>query len=110
MAWMPKSSTCWRGLSRSQGHEAGEQALFDVVEGALEIGIRYLSAYAFSTENWTRPEEEVAYLAVVHDLKTRVDQINGAGFASQYGPAGQPPRRRAICSSHPLRNRRSSDR
>lgn len=35
-------------------------------------------------------EEEVAYLAVVHDLKTRVDQINGAGFASQYGPAGQP--------------------
>ena len=51
-----------RGLSRSKGHEAGEQALFDVVEGALEIGIRYLSAYAFSTENWTRPEDEVEFL------------------------------------------------
>ena len=51
-----------RGLSRSQGHEAGERALFDVVEGALEIGIRYLSAYAFSTENWTRPEDEVEFL------------------------------------------------
>ena len=51
-----------RGLSRSQGHEAGERALYDVVEGALEIGIRYLSAYAFSTENWTRPEEEIDFL------------------------------------------------
>ncbi len=55
-------------------------------------------------------EEEVAYLAVVHDLKTRVDQINGAGFASQYGPAGQPidpaeepsSRREAARAAHPL--------
>ena len=51
-----------RGLTRSQGHEAGERALFDVVEGALEIGIRFLSVYAFSTENWTRPKEEVDFL------------------------------------------------
>lgn len=56
-------------------------------------------------------EEEVAYLAVVHDLKTRVDQINGAGFASQYGPAGHPlddtaqeptSRREAARAAHPL--------
>ena len=51
-----------RSLPRSKGHEAGERALYDVVEGALEIGIRYFSAYAFSTENWTRPEEEVDFL------------------------------------------------
>jgi undecaprenyl diphosphate synthase len=51
-----------RGLERTQGHEAGERALFDVVEGALEAGIRYLSVYAFSTENWSRPPSEVEFL------------------------------------------------
>ena len=51
-----------RGLDRSLGHEAGERALFDVVEGALEAGLRYLSVYAFSTENWARPPSEVAFL------------------------------------------------
>ena len=51
-----------RGLERSKGHEAGERALFDVVEGALELGIRYLSVFAFSTENWGRPNEEVSFL------------------------------------------------
>ena len=67
-----------RGLARSKGHEAGEQALFDVVEGALEIGIRYLSAYAFSTENWTRPEEEVEFLMNFNRklLRQRRDDMN----------------------------------
>ena len=51
-----------RGLDRNKGHEAGEKALFDVVEGALEIGIRYMTVYAFSTENWNRPAEEVKFL------------------------------------------------
>jgi len=51
-----------RGLDRSAGHEAGEQALFDVVEGALEAGLGYLSVYAFSTENWARPQSEVEFL------------------------------------------------
>jgi trans,polycis-polyprenyl diphosphate synthase len=51
-----------RGLERTRGHEAGERALFDVVEGALEAGIRYLSVFAFSTENWNRPSEEVDFL------------------------------------------------
>ena len=67
-----------RGLSRSQGHEAGERALFDVVEGALEIGIRYLSAYAFSTENWSRPEDEVEFLMNFNRklLRQRRDDMN----------------------------------
>ena len=51
-----------RGLPRTKGHEQGERALFDVVEGALEAGIRWLSVYAFSTENWTRPPDEVEFL------------------------------------------------
>ena len=51
-----------RGLKRTQGHEAGEEALFEAVEGALELGIRYLTVYAFSTENWRRPLDEVRFL------------------------------------------------
>jgi undecaprenyl diphosphate synthase len=51
-----------RGLRRTEGHEAGERALFDVVEGALDVGIRYLTVYAFSTENWSRPKSEVRFL------------------------------------------------
>src|SRR5262245_60151132 len=51
-----------RGLPRTAGHEAGEAALFDVIEGAIEIGVKYLSAYAFSTENWRRSQDEVRFL------------------------------------------------
>lgn len=51
-----------RGLKRTQGHEAGEEALFDTVEGALELGIPWMTTYVFSTENWKRPLEEVRFL------------------------------------------------
>ncbi len=51
-----------RGLPRTAGHEAGEAALLDVIEGAIELGIPWLSAYAFSTENWRRSPEEVRFL------------------------------------------------
>ena len=51
-----------RGLPRNAGHEAGEAAMFDTVEGALELGVRDLTVYAFSTENWRRPIEEVRFL------------------------------------------------
>ena len=51
-----------RGLPRNAGHEQGETALFDTVEGALELGLRYLTVYAFSTENWKRPPSEVKFL------------------------------------------------
>ena len=51
-----------RGLKRTEGHAAGEEALFDAVEGALELGVKWLTVYAFSTENWRRPLDEVRYL------------------------------------------------
>jgi undecaprenyl diphosphate synthase len=51
-----------RGLKRTEGHAAGEEALFDAVEGALELGTKWLTVYAFSTENWRRPIDEVRYL------------------------------------------------
>lgn len=51
-----------RGLPRTEGHKAGEQALLEVVSGALEIGVEAVSAFAFSTENWQRDPEEVRFL------------------------------------------------
>ncbi|KUL21282.1 polyprenyl diphosphate synthase, partial [Streptomyces regalis] len=48
-----------RGLPRSDGHRAGADALIDVVHGALEIGLKHLTVYAFSTENWKRPADEL---------------------------------------------------
>jgi len=51
-----------RGLPRTEGHRAAEEALIDAVEGGLDLGIEWLSVYAFSTENWRRPAEEVRFL------------------------------------------------
>jgi undecaprenyl diphosphate synthase len=51
-----------RGLKRTDGHAAGEEALFDAVEGALEVGLQWFTVYAFSTENWSRPVDEVRFL------------------------------------------------
>lgn len=51
-----------KGLPRTEGHKAGEAALFDTIEGALELGISWFTVYAFSTENWQRPQEEVEYI------------------------------------------------
>ena len=51
-----------RGLPRTAGHEAGEHSLVDCVHGALELGIKHMSVYAFSTENWRRSPDEVRFL------------------------------------------------
>lgn len=51
-----------RGLTRTEGHRAGEQALLEVVAGAIEAGVTHITAYAFSTENWKRSAEEVRFL------------------------------------------------
>lgn len=51
-----------RGLPRTEGHGAGEDALWDTIQGAVEVGVRWLTVYAFSTENWSRPPSEVLYL------------------------------------------------
>jgi undecaprenyl diphosphate synthase len=51
-----------RGLPRTAGHRAGVESLKAVVEGCGKLGVRYLTVYAFSTENWKRPQEEVNVL------------------------------------------------
>ena len=81
-----------RGLHRNAGHTQGEAALFDVVQGALELGVRYVSAYAFSTENWKRSPDEVRWLMgfnreVIH---RRRDQFVKMGVRVRW--AGRQPR------------------
>jgi len=51
-----------RGLHRTEGHKMGEAVLIDITCGAIELGIKHLSVYAFSTENWRRSPEEVRFL------------------------------------------------
>lgn len=81
-----------RGLKRTEGHARGEDALFDVIEGAIEMGIPYLSAYAFSTENWKRSPDEVRWLMgfnrdVIH---RRRDQLDAMGVRIRW--AGRHPK------------------
>ncbi len=74
------------GLPRTHGHAAGEQALFDVVEGALEVGVRWLTVYAFSTENWRRPADEVRFLMNFNRdlLRRRRDELNERGVRVRF--------------------------
>lgn len=51
-----------RGLPRSAGHSAGAESLKKIITEANNIGIKYITVYAFSTENWKRPQAEVDYL------------------------------------------------
>jgi undecaprenyl diphosphate synthase len=67
-----------RGLKRTEGHAAGERALFDTVEGALDIRLEWMTVYAFSTENWRRPVDEVRYLMNFNEnlLLRRRDELH----------------------------------
>ncbi len=81
-----------RGLPRTAGHEAGEKALLDVVHGAIAIGVKELSAYAFSTENWRRSPEEVKFLLGFNRdvLRRRRDEMNELGVRVRW--VGKPGR------------------
>jgi len=70
-----------RGLPRTAGHRAGMKALKAVVRAAPELGIRYLTVYAFSTENWKRPTEEVGFLMdlMTEMMKREIRELHGAG-------------------------------
>jgi undecaprenyl diphosphate synthase len=81
-----------RGLPRIEGHRAGEAALLDVVAGALQAGVKHLSAYAFSTENWTRSPDEVRFILGFNRdvLRRRREQLNEWGVRIRW--AGRAPR------------------
>jgi undecaprenyl diphosphate synthase len=67
-----------RGLPRTEGHGAGEEALWDTVKGAVQVGVRWLTVFAFSTENWSRPTPEVLYLMNFNRglLRRRRDELH----------------------------------
>ena len=67
-----------RGLPRTEGHGAGEEALWDTVNGAVEVGVDWLTVFAFSTENWARPQPEVLYLMNFNRnlLRRRRDELH----------------------------------
>ena len=81
-----------RGLPRTEGHEAGEAALLDVIHGAVEIGVTHLSAYAFSTENWKRSPDEVRFLMGFNRdvIRRRRDQLHEWGVRMRW--VGRRPR------------------
>jgi len=81
-----------RGLPRTAGHEAGESSLFDVVEGAIELGIGWVSAYAFSTENWKRSPDEVRFLMGFNRdvIRRRRDEMHELGVRVRW--AGRRPK------------------
>ncbi|MBM7793344.1 isoprenyl transferase [Paenarthrobacter ilicis] len=81
-----------RGLPRVEGHKAGEPALLDVMAGAIEMGIKYVSVYAFSTENWRRSPEEVRFLMGFNKdvLRRQRNQLDEWGVRIRW--AGRRPR------------------
>jgi undecaprenyl diphosphate synthase len=75
-----------RGLKRTDGHAAGEEALFDAVDGALDLGLEWLTVYAFSTENWRRPQDEVRFLMNFNEsiLVRRRDELHERGVRMRF--------------------------
>src|SRR5207249_1636710 len=75
-----------RGLKRTDGHAAGEEALFDAVEGALELAVGWFTVYAFSTENWKRPIDEVRFLMGFNEgiLVRHRDQLHDWGVRIRF--------------------------
>lgn len=83
-----------RGLHRTQGHARGEPALFDVIDGALEMGVKWLTAYTFSTENWSRDATEVEFLMHfnVDLLERRRDELHAKGIRIHFIGERDDPR------------------
>jgi len=67
-----------RGLPRVAGHRRGVETVREIVEACAEIGVKYLTLYTFSTENWKRPKDEVSTLMrlLLKSLKERLDELN----------------------------------
>jgi undecaprenyl diphosphate synthase len=75
-----------RGLPRTAGHAAGEAVLFDVVHAALELEIEWLTVFTFSTENWSRPSDEVEFLMGFKEdlLMRRRDELHELGVRVRF--------------------------
>jgi trans,polycis-decaprenyl diphosphate synthase len=81
-----------QGLTRTDGHRAGEAVVIDIVCGAIEIGIKWLSLYAFSTENWKRSPEEVRFLMGFNRDVVRMRRVNLEAIGVKIRWVGSRPR------------------
>jgi undecaprenyl diphosphate synthase len=70
-----------RGLPRTEGHRRGVEAVRRTVRSAIELGVRHLTLFSFSSENWTRPVEEVDFLFGLfrHYIRRDVAELHAAG-------------------------------
>src|ERR1700733_16183383 len=82
-----------RGLTRVEGYKMGEAVVIDIVCGAIEIGIKWLSLYAFSTENWKRSAEEVRFLMGFNRDVVRRRRVNLNEMGVKIRWVGSRPRR-----------------
>ncbi|MCX7491568.1 isoprenyl transferase [Corynebacterium sp. P6129] len=81
-----------RGMKRTEGHRRGEAVLLDVVDACIALGVPYLSAYAFSTENWRRSTDEVRFLMGFNRdvLRRQRDGLHAKGVRVRW--VGRRPR------------------
>jgi undecaprenyl diphosphate synthase len=75
-----------RGLPRVEGHRVGTEAVREVVRSCIDFGIQYLTIYAFSTENWARPQEEVNGLMMLLEtvVVNELDELHREGVRIQH--------------------------
>ncbi|GAA4859778.1 isoprenyl transferase [Saccharopolyspora rosea] len=81
-----------RGLPRIEGHKRGEAVVLELARGAIELGVKWLSLFAFSTENWKRSPEEVRFLMGFNRdvIRRRVDELDALGVRVRW--AGRRPK------------------
>lgn len=81
-----------RGLPRVEGHKRGEAVVLELAKGAIEIGVKWVSLYAFSTENWKRSPDEVKFLMGFNRdvIRRRVDELDELGVRVRW--AGRRPK------------------
>lgn len=81
-----------RGLPRVEGHKRGEAVVLELAKGAIELGVQWLSLYAFSTENWKRSPEEVKFLMGFNRdvIRRRVDELDEMGVRVRW--SGRRPK------------------
>lgn len=97
-----------RGLSRNKGHEQGAQSVQESIDACLEVGVEYLTLYAFSSENWNRPALEVKGLMMLldHYLSHKVEELdknqirfNAIGRLERLSPSIQERLKKAIAAT-----------
>jgi undecaprenyl diphosphate synthase len=83
-----------RGFERTVGHAAGEQSIFDTIDDCLELGVEWLTVYAFSTENWNRSAEEVDFLMAFNEslLVRHRDSVAEKGVRLHFIGLSEDPR------------------